>query len=234
MTFEEQLQRQVDAAATRQTLKPGRAWLPSARALAPAGLAAVVVAGVVFAFAAGGREHERVAEPAQQQSASSQLADEFSILREPVSTSDALPDVWQRQIRTVPTASGAQIERAHRVDVGSDSGSVWVIPAESRACLAHAQSGAFAISCFDEATLRSGAFSTGSGSALQVKPDEVRVLGLLPDDATDPVIVGPSGSRQSVPLRSNVYSAVAPKRGARLEWTGADGKPRSQEIDNPF
>jgi hypothetical protein len=238
MTFEDELGRQVDAAAARQILKPRRlphvphGFVPTA-VTASVVTAALALAVLVVANRPDDAERPAAA-PATTHGVTPALARSLAVLDRGVTASDALPAMWKRQIESNDAAPGALLDQARRVAAGRKDSSTWVIPAGSKVCLAQAENGAFSVNCSDLAEIRDGALATGTGSALGTAPDQVRVLGLLPDGVRDVAVLTADGNRQPVAVTENVYDALAPKQGAQLTWSDASGKPHVEPIRSAF
>lgn len=238
--FLDELGRQVDAAAARQ-IQTGRRRFRLPRPQAPAvGLAmALLVSVAVVAVVVPDNDGRGVKRPATEapqsrdSGASPALEAMLSVLREPISESDAIPTRWTTEARRngIDTSTFAL---ARKVDTGTGA-TDWIIPVGDQVCQMQVAGEAMTYGCFtSEDIARGRALTTSTGSAMGVTDNEVRVSGVLPDGARDPALVLASGDRQTVTVQRNVYDFVAPRSAKRFQWIDARGQQQTHAIQTAF
>lgn len=163
------------------------------------------------------------------------LVNAFAVLRRPPGVSDAIPARWEPQLRMLAGENGApapsqvpDFSAARRV---APDVSAWVVPAGGGVCLFEALGGGTAFGCTRTADVLEGrAFGIRRGAGYGLGANEVRVVGLLPDGATDVSLRLRDGTAEPVAVHSNFYAVDAAAKPTELLWTDADGVRRSVSL----
>lgn len=128
----------------------------------------------------------------------------FELLRGQATAGDAISQAARAQIGG-PSVFGKNLSLARAIDTPDGTG--WVVPGDDAICLAvpDGGTGTYGVACnsTDEAV-------AGLAISTLTRPNNptVRVIGLLPDNASAPVVTFADGSRQAIATRRGVISAV--------------------------
>jgi hypothetical protein len=182
---------------------------------------ALVAAGVAVAVGAGGEDATPPPGPdltttvpvAEHASAPALAA--FGILRRDFAGSDALPASSGRDLQSTAavTRFGMNAALARRAE--TDAGAVWVIPGNGNTCLVtnvapvatggtDVSQGGASCASDDDAAAGTLVMSTTLDAA---KPPHELIAGLVPDGVDQAVVQRSDGSRQTLAVHDNVYTA---------------------------
>lgn len=155
----------------------------------------------------------------------------LSIFRGDETAQEAVPiEVKQRLAAALPPHGGGDATLARRAQTTSTGDAVFVMPAKDGVCLITAStSEGF---CAPAQTVLTGQAIASDTCSPSLPRGIVEIAGILPDGASDPVVVLTDGSRRSLDVGGNTYVARFARTGP-LPKTVAWGTPEGghQEID---
>jgi hypothetical protein len=163
------------------------------------------------------------------------LSARLAVLRRPVAATDAVPPRWQRQITAVPGGFGAPDEvpdfAAARRVVHPAGATFWIVPSDDGLCvLEEAGDGAgFGCSSADD-VLAGRAYAVSRGTGYGLPADAARVSGLMPDGASQVVLVTRDGAEHPALLDDNAYAVVVSGAPERIEWRDGAGVRHSAGV----
>lgn len=159
------------------------------------------------------------------------LSTSLSIFRGEETSREAVPaDVKQRLAAALPPHGGGDATLARRAQTTSTGDAVFVMPAKDGVCLITAStSEGF---CAPAQTVLTGQAIASDTCSPSLPRGMVEIAGILPDGASDPVVVLADGSRSSLDVGGNTYVARFARTGPlpkTVAWDTPEGG--RQEID---
>jgi hypothetical protein len=164
------------------------------------------------------------------------LSTSLSIFRGEETSREAVPaDVKQRLAAALPPHGGGDATLARRAQTTSTGDAVFVMPAKDGVCLITAStSEGF---CAPAQTVLAGQAIASDTCSPSLPRDIVEIAGILPDGASDPVVVLADGSRNSLDIGGNTYVARFARTGPlpkAVAWDtpegGASGDRRAHSV----
>lgn len=199
-------------------------------------VAALLIAGAIGAVAYASDQSDSQNEqtfptPPSRSVASSVdagLAAAFSVLRGERGSDDALPDPENTSVGQHGSAYGANtsLARQSRTDGGL---SYYVVPGNDSVCIEAV--GPDPLSGVGGGCARAAQALDGFMVRLVLTRGGIRIMGLLPDTASDVSVVLADGKRVAAPLVNNVYTAEVAESVSSVEFTLAGEK---RNLATPF
>lgn len=156
------------------------------------------------------------------------LAAAFSVLRRDRAQADAFPNPENSDVAQLGAAYGPNLALA-REGRNVDGMRFFVIPGNDSVCLEAV--GPDPLSGVGGGCVRTAQALDGYMVRVALTRGGIRVMGLLPDGATDVRVVLASGTQVDVPLVDNVYTTEMTESLASVEFT-LDGERR--DLPTPF
>jgi hypothetical protein len=158
------------------------------------------------------------------------LGQTFGLLRRSPTAADAVPAKFLNLLADGPTGT-PDLSAARRVPDRVAGAMYWVAPAGGSVCILGESGAATSFACHTAAEVLAGdAISTSSGVGFGLSEDQVRVFGLLPDDAKTSRVVLRDGTSQPFVATNNLYSVTVTGTPDRVEWTDSSGSGHSTHV----
>jgi hypothetical protein len=158
------------------------------------------------------------------------LGQTFGLLRRSPTAADAVPTKLLNLLADGPTGT-PDLSAARRVPDRAADATYWVAPAGGSVCILGESGAAASFACHSAAEVSAGdAISTSSGIGFGLSEDQVRVFGLLPDDATTSRVVLRDGTSQPFVPTNNLYSVTVTGTPDRVEWTDSSGASHTTHV----
>lgn len=204
-------------------------WIHAlARRRVPIGLAVVAAAMAVSAFVA--LDPLASSHATSGEAAGPNLASTVGVFGSAQASEDALPAALQE---TAMARLGAAVD-SRKALVAANGTTVYLAAAEKSVCLL--ASNLSLAPCYTLEEIAHGATASSDSCSPSVGAGTIEIGGIVPSDATDPVVVLNNGSTRPLDVAGNAYLETFPKDGplpAEIAWKSSSGGSTTVNVGIP-